>query len=872
VHTPEPGSSSQQVEVQFGLSDDLATWLADNNNVLQLSPSGAAPPTVRISQEELARLNMLSISLCVPFVGSEQLLGWLALGLKKSGQPYNSQDLTYLNTLAGQTTIALENAQLLEAANRRAAELETLQTILTDIQTQTTGDTLLSKIVEQATDLFHAEGGLVFLLEPDEKTLVAVVSHNLNQDYCGVTIEVPADIAGRVVTLNEPVVVDNYQNFHNRIDRFKHSNFGAVLGVPLRWRDKVRGVLYLIHQPHGLRFSESDIWLMEMFAAQAGIALEQSRLLEEAQLSARQLSTLSEVSMAISSTLDLDTTLHRIMDRAVEILNAEAGSLLLMDQQGRELTFEVVLGPTGAELLGVRTPVGKGIVGTVAQSSDPLIINDVSKDPRWNVDFDEATEFRTRDLLCVPMVAHKRVVGVIEVINKMDGSGFTQNECNLLLSFGVQAAIAIENAQMFTRTDQALAVRVQELQTLQMFDLELQNSLELNKVLDVTLTHTMDALGVVMGLMGIIKEDGIAESGLYLMAQRGMPTEMGRYRIDPWPLSRGIMGRVARTGNPEVVNDLSLAKDYIPKTHRTRSLIVVPVKREDEVIGILNLESTDSDYFTEEDVAFINILVNQAAIAIDNARLFEKVKEANAAKSEFMSTASHELKLPMTSIKGYSKLMQMGAAGPLTDKQEEFLTIITSNVDRMNRLVSDLLDVSRIEAGRIRLQIEAVQMRDVIDDVINSVQTQIEAKSLALTLDLAEDLPEIEADYGRMTQIVTNLVSNAYKYTPEGGVITITAQPEKGAASKGIFVSVADTGYGISEDDQANLFKNFFRSGDQNIRNEPGTGLGLSITKRMIESHGGELSYVSELGKGSTFSFTMPLESVIPAGVEVTRK
>jgi signal transduction histidine kinase len=869
---PALEGSGQQVEVHFGLSDDLATWLADTNNILQLNLTGDVPVNVRISQEELARLNMLDVSLCVPLLGAEQLLGWLALGFKKSGQPYSSPDLTFLATLASQTTIALENAQLLEEANRRAAELETLQAILVDIQAQTTVDMLLSRIVEQATELFHAAGGLVFLLEPDEKTLVAVVSHELDQDYCGVNLTIPADIAGRVVTLNEPVVVDNYQNFHNRADIFKKASFGAVLGVPLRWGDKVQGVLYLIHRPHGLRFSESDIWLMELFATQAGIALEQSRLLEEAQLSAKQLATLSEVSMAISSTLELDTTLHRIMDRAVEILNAEAGSLLLVDQFGRDLTFEVVLGPTGAELLGVRTPVGKGIVGTVAQTSEPLIINDVSADPRWMVDFDEATEFRTRDLLCVPMIAHNSVVGVIEVINKKDGAGFTQSECNLLMSFGVQAAIAIENAQIFTRTDQALAERVQELQTLQMFDLELQNSLELNKVLDVTLTHTMDALGVIMGLMGIIKEGEAGEPGLYLMAQRGMPTEMGRYRIDPWSLSRGIMGRVARTGQAELINDITQARDYLPKTHRTRSLIVVPVKREDKVIGILNLESTDPGYFTDEDVSFINILVNQAAIAIDNARLFEKVKEANAAKSEFMSTASHELKLPMTSIKGYGKLMQMGAAGPLTEKQEEFLTIITSNVDRMDRLVSDLLDVSRIEAGRIRLELEDVQMRDVINDVISSINTQIEAKKLTLSLSLPDDLPEIQADYGRMTQIVTNLVSNAYKYTPEGGSITITAQPENGKVSDWISVSVVDTGFGISEEDQARLFTNFFRSGDQNIRNEPGTGLGLSITKRMIESHGGELTVSSELGKGSTFTFTMPLESKIPPGVEVTRR
>ena len=238
-----------------------------------------------------------------------------------------------------------------------------------------------------------------------------------------------------------------------------------------------------------------------------------------------------------------------------------------------------------------------------------------------------------------------------------------------------------------------------------------------------------------------------------------------------------------------------------------------------------------------------------------------------------MSTASHELKIPMTSIKGYAKLLQMGAGGPLSDKQKDFLEVISNNVDRMDRLVSDLLDVSRIEAGRIRLEIDDVQIKQVIEDVVESVQNQVKSKKLHLILDVHEDLPQIRADYNRMVQIMTNLVSNAYKYTPEGGDITVIAQPyfngDLNGDVQGIQVTVKDTGYGIAKEDMDKLFTNFFRSSDQNIRNEPGTGLGLSITKRMIENHGGELLVESEFGKGSAFTFTTPLISKIPPGVEV---
>jgi signal transduction histidine kinase len=298
-------------------------------------------------------------------------------------------------------------------------------------------------------------------------------------------------------------------------------------------------------------------------------------------------------------------------------------------------------------------------------------------------------------------------------------------------------------------------------------------------------------------------------------------------------------------------------------------VLVVPVIREDKVMGLINLESTTSDYFTSDDVAFIKLLVGPVAIAIQNAQLFEQVKEANQAKTEFMDIAAHDLKLPMTSIKGYSKLLQMGAGGPLSEKQKDFLGVISNNVDRMDRLVKDLLDISRIDAGRIRLEIENVQMRDVINDVIESVQTQIENKNLILKLDVADNLPELRADYSRMVQIMTNFVSNAYKYTPEGGSILVMARPCNNGTLQGVTVTIKDTGYGISAEDQAKLFTKFFRSSDQNIREEPGTGLGLSITKSMIEAHGGELVFESELGAGTSFTFTMPLVSKIPPGIEV---
>ena len=864
---------SHTVAVQFGVEDDLAQWLTDTKDIFQLPSKQSSGTRAKISTEELARLKMLNVTHCIPLSGSKNLLGWVALGEKNSDGSYDSDDLIFLATLANQTAIALENAQLLEQANQRAAELEALQKISAEIQAEAQSDKLLSLVVEQASKLLQARGGMVYLLEPDESQLKVVVCYNLDKDYCATTINLGEDVAGQVVALDKPILVDNYYNFSNRADIFDDAEFGAVLGVPLRWGGVIRGVLQVIHAPNDLRFNEHDIWLIEFFATQSALSLEQSSRLKTAQGQVDNLAALGEVNLTINSTLDLDTALQRIMEQAVQILKAEAGSLFLVDSSGKALTFEVVLGPTGSDLLGMSTPVGKGIVGTVAQTGRPLIINDVAADPRWNVAFDEATEFQTKDIICVPLIAFdERVIGVIELINKQDGSVFSEEDSDLLLSFASRAAIAIENARIFTLTDQALAERVQDLEALQMFDRQLQASLELERVLDISLTQMMDSLGVSMGLIGILDENGDDESGLYLLAQRGMPTEMGRYKVDPWPINKGVIGRVARTRELALINNMADAKEYVPKNHLTRSLLVLPILRENRVIGVLDLESMDPDYFTNDDVTFARLMSNHAAIAIENAQLFEKVKEANDAKSEFMRIAAHELKTPMTSIKGYTKLMSMGAAGELSEKQSDFLNIVTNNVDRMDRLVQDLLDVSRIDAGRIRLEIQDVHMQDVIDEVLLSTKTQIEAKHLELTIEV-DELPELRADYRRIVQILTNLISNAYKYTPEGGGITVIAKPYHGnGQGGGISVTVKDTGYGISEEDQAKLFTNFFRASDQNIRNEPGTGLGLSITKNIIESHGGELIFESELNKGSSFTFTLPLILAIPPNVEVIER
>ncbi|MBP7694395.1 MAG: HAMP domain-containing histidine kinase, partial [Anaerolineales bacterium] len=236
--------------------------------------------------------------------------------------------------------------------------------------------------------------------------------------------------------------------------------------------------------------------------------------------------------------------------------------------------------------------------------------------------------------------------------------------------------------------------------------------------------------------------------------------------------------------------------------------------------------------------------------------LYAALKRANDAKSEFVRTVSHELKLPMTSIKGYAELMLHGIAGPVSDQQKQFLNTIRSNVERMAVLVSDLADISRIEAGRIKIDLKAVDVAAAVQDALKPLQAALDAKRQTVDVRVPADLPKARTDPSRLAQVLTNLVSNANKYSPVGARITVTAEPD----APHLRLSVEDTGVGISPADQEKLFTAFFRSEEPAIRQESGWGLGLHLARRLVEVLGGEIMVTSRTGQGSTFSFTIPLD------------
>ncbi len=842
-------------DIRFGAQSPLAQHLHRERHPLYLA--GMSPPSDL--EPERTRLALLGAHLFVPMLAKDRPLGWIALGPRLSGQPYTHQDLLFLENLCDQAAVAIERVQTLADMERRVQEMNALMRIAQGVNITLAFDDILELIYAQTCQIIPATDFHITLHQKDAGYFYYAFCLEDNERLRSrENTPLPAltGLSQVVIRTGRPLLTHDYgRECQSRNVVPALTGVYAWMGVPLNAGAETIGALSVGSRETGVTYTRAQLNLLQAIADQTAGAIVKARLLQESERRARQLTTLNEITRQLTSTLELEPLLQNMLESAVRILNCEAGSLFLVDEETDELVFKVTTGPVARNLLGQRLPPGSGIVGRAVTMRAPVIVNDVQHSAGWFSQTDEQTGFVTKAVLAVPLEAKERVIGVIEVINKRDGLPFGEDDQNLLTAFASQAAIAIENARLYTLTDQELAARVEELSVMQRIDRELNASLEIERAMRITLEWAMRQSDADAGMIGILEEDG-----LRLMAHQGYGDLLAAYTDRPLPLDRPALRAAIEARQPQ---RLTLSADGGGLLPGARSQIVVPIRREADVIGLILLECLTDDK-SDRPLTFLNRLSDHAAIAISNAQLYAEVQAANLAKSEFVSLVAHELKNPMTSIKGYTELLAAGAVGPINESQANFLNTIRSNVERMATLVSDLNDQSKIEAGRLRLEFKAVDVREVVDEVLRSSKRQIEEKKQTVTLQLADDLPRVWADRTRLGQVITNLVSNANKYTPEGGKIVIGAEESDNhwdprGASRVVHIWVQDNGIGISPEDQRKIFQKFFRSEDEKAREAPGTGLGLNISKSLVEMQGGRMWFESEFRKGTTFHFTVPV-------------
>jgi PAS domain S-box-containing protein len=772
-----------------------------------------------------------------------QVVGILAVMNRLDDPPLSQHEADLLSVMASQTAVALENAELFAERDRNITELSILYQTGRAISASLDLEAILDTIYTQVSQIVDTTNFYIALYDEEtgQVSFPLAIEHGEQQDW-------PSrkdrwGLTEYIVTHKRPLLFPD--RVRERIEELGIEAIGAEahswLGVPMMAGDQVLGVICLQDYEKERAYDQDHLSLLSTLATQAAVAVRNAHLFQQVQDLASEMErrveerteelvqavydltverdrvqTLYRVSSELATSLDLDRVLGRSLSLLCEAVGASQGSILMTDPESEYLIHRAALGqreslPRGGRKTKYR--IGEGLGGWVLQTLKPAIVPDVVEDPRWTHEDGETPEFKSA--LAVPLRSGEVAAGVLLLFHPREDY-FTEAQAQLVMTIGLQMAAAIDNAALYGLVQES-AERLGRLARANQAETAKSQAI-LEAIADGVMVA--DAAGKV--ILFNVAAARILSTSREAVLGRNIQDMLGLYGAagSSWA-AMAVDWQSSRDGG-----ETSYIEEQLQIEDRVVSVHLAPVHRDIEFLGTV---SVFRDVTHDVEVARV--------------------------KSDIVSTVSHELRTPMTSIKGFVDLVLMGAAGNISEQQRHFLGIVKSNVDRLAELVEDLLDLSRIEDGRLYLQLESVSFPIVVQNVLDSLQGKIEDKNLELVIEVSPNLPRVIGDKDRLIRILTNLVSNAYKYTLAGGQIYITATLQDGFLQ----VTVSDTGIGISKEDQTKLFDRFFRADHPVVHESGGTGLGLSIVRSLVELHGGTLRVQSELGKGSEFTFTLPL-------------
>jgi signal transduction histidine kinase len=634
----------------------------------------------------------------------------------------------------------------------------------------------------------------------------------------------------------------------------------AVLAVPLTRESGAYGAIVLARHEAGL-FPPDQVALVQTFARQAAIAIDNVRLFNQTKEALDQQTATSEVLKTISrTTFELQPVLETLIENATTLCKSDKGGIYLRRGEVYELVAAYGAEASQAEFMR-RHPVVPGpgsVVGMVAQTAQVVHMADAWSDPAYT--WREAQQvFGFRSIFGVPMLREGDPVGVF-VMWRNEVRPFTARERELVATFADQAVIAIQNVRLLSETKEALDQQRASGEVLSAISSSIADT---GPVFEKILDSCERLFTGHFGQINVVDDEGMVHMAAYHGPRRD--TAAAAF---PFPVAEtSATGRAILHRTVLHYPDIASNPD-VPPIARTgwsaqgvRAAIVAPMLWEGKGVGAVLVGRVTTGSFSDKEIALLRTFADQAVIAIQNARLVGEIQQkgrelevANKHKSAFLASMSHELRTPLNAIIGFSEVLLARLFGELNEKQEDYLKDIHSSGKHLLNLINDVLDLSKVEAGRMDLEPSQFDLPSALSDAMTLIRERAMKHGIELKLDVQQGLGPITADERKFKQILLNLLSNAVKFTPDGGRVEVRAT----RVERAIEIAVSDTGIGIAPEDQEAVFEEFRQVGADYTSKQEGTGLGLALTRRFVELHGGRIWLASEVGKGSTFYFTIP--------------